>query len=138
MIYHMATKIIKKRVTYWFSIDHMKLCFFFDWDTFLIKFGYSEWLQILSGRFLQILWPSQNIRSMKPDYSKIKTFSFSLQKADWSDGWERSYFPKIQLNLHSNNFSNNVTNTSIFQYTFSITETMDLRFIWTKKWQHTK
>ena len=43
------------------------------------------------------------------------------------------YFPKIQLNLHSSNFSNNVTNTSIFQYTFSISGNNGLEVYLDKK-----
>ena len=64
------------------QMNLVQFCFLADLAVRAVKFGYSEkatkfeknfhlkfdptqQCQILSGRFFQILWPSQNIRTLK-------------------------------------------------------------------------
>ena len=48
------------------------------WNIFHLKFDTTQQHQILSEIFFQILWPSQNIRTLKPKYFKKQCSSSSF------------------------------------------------------------
>ena len=45
---------------------------------FHLKFDVTQWRQILSGRFFQILWSSQNIRTLPNKLARQKLFGWDF------------------------------------------------------------
>ena len=57
------SRMIEKKVGFLLKFGYSEKATKFE-EIFHVKFDVTEYRQILSGRFFQFLWPSQNIRTL--------------------------------------------------------------------------